>query len=451
MGAVIGNGALTLSVTNRLPLVGAVASIALHLSPGTLTDPDGNTIGTGSLLAPVSFAPSPASSHISVSPSTITDPTTPITISYDGAAMAPVTIVAKQTTTGNVVSSTASPLQIVPHTYFVFVPSYKTGCPNTSSDCLKIWSPVLNSVVGTAPVGNGSNDVTVNAALTQAYVPNFTDGTISVVDISNKEAPFLASTIPGLTAAIGIGYDTTHGRNLLYVGSATSLAPPSRLLAVAPSGGTVLPLENTHTYLGAAVLDPTGNCLFSPVYGQNQNGNGDTTGFDVFDLVGAVDRGYTSNFATASVVVAPTGSTVYALTVAGATPAFVTAFPVTNPGCSVGAGSGTAQTPGVINGSGITISRDGTTIYVGGKGGNPALTTFSTAPFAVMNNYSIGSGLAIYGLTVSPDGRYLFTTDNYGAASTAQFHIIDLQAGGGPAEVPGSPFLSNVNVVRSYP
>jgi DNA-binding beta-propeller fold protein YncE len=105
----------------------------------------------------------------------------------------------------------------------------------------------------------------------------------------------------------------------------------------------------------------------------------------------------------------------------------------------------------VINGSGITISRDGTTIYVGGKGGNPALTTFSTAPFAVMNNYSIGSGLAIYGLTVSPDGRYLFTTDNYGAASTAQFHIIDLQAGGGPAEVPGSPFLSNVNVVRSYP
>lgn len=123
---------------------------------------------------------------------------------------------------------------------------------------------------------------------------------------------------------------------------------------------------------------------------------------------------------------------------------------MTNPGCSVGSGIGTVQSPGVINGSGITISRDGSTLYVGGKGGNPALTTFSTSPFAVTNNYNVG-GLAMFGLTVSPDGRYLFAIDNYGAVNTARFHVVDLQAQGGPAEVTGSPFFTNANAVRAYP
>jgi hypothetical protein len=450
MGAVVASGALTLTVSNRLPLVGTPTTTVLNVTAGSLVDPDGNAIEAGSLLSPITFAPSPASTHITVSPSTVTNAATPVTIAYDGAPIAPVTIVATQTITGNVISSTSTPLQIVPHTYFVFIPSYKTSCPNTAADCLKIWSPILNTVVGTASVGNGASDITVNAGLTQAYVPNSADGTISVVDISNKESPQTTLTIPVLSSPAGIAYDTTHGRNVLYTASLTSTNPPSQLLSVAPTGGTVHSLEATHAYLGPAILDPTGDCLYSPTYGQNQQGNGDSTGFDTYDLINNVDRGYTSNFATSTVVVAPNGATVYALTVAGGTPAYVTAFPVTNPGCTVGSGVSAGQ-PGVINGSALTMSRDGSTLYVGGKGGNPALTTFSTSPFAITNNYIIGSGLAIFELALSPDNRYLYTTDNYGGTSTASFHIIDMQAQGGPAEIAGSPFLSNVNIIRAYP
>jgi hypothetical protein len=75
----------------------------------------------------------------------------------------------------------------------------------------------------------------------------------------------------------------------------------------------------------------------------------------------------------------------------------------------------------------------------------------STNPFAVRANYNLGSGLPIFAIAVSQDGRYVFTTDNYGEANLANFHVIDLQAAGGPAEVSGSPFLPFVNTVRAYP
>lgn len=449
LGAVIASGVMTIAVANRLPLVGTATQTSVQFDPNTLLDANGNYIGASTSLAPLTLSLSPGSVHMSLSPTTITAASTPVTLSYDGAASGPVTIVATQAVTGNTVSSTNAPLTIVPHVYFVFVPTYKTGCADLSTDCLQIWSPILNMVVGSVAVGNGANDVAVNAGLTQAYVPNGLDGTISVVDISNKEAPLLSSTIGGLTADYGIGYDTTHGRNLLYVGSVTPQAPPSRLLAVAPTGGGVQTLESGNPYLGAAVLDPSGNCLFSAVYGQNTYGYADSTGVDVFDLVNGVDRGFASVYGASTVVVAPNGSTFYALTTAGGTPAYVTAFPVTNPGCS--AGNAVGATPGVINGKALAISRDGATLYVGGAGGNPALSTLSTTPLNVSNNYSIGSGLPIFAIASSPDGRYLFTTDNYGGTATAQFHIIDLQAPGAPAEVSGSPFFTYATTVRAYP
>jgi hypothetical protein len=450
LGAVVAGGALTMTVSNPLPLVGTAAQLTLSIDVSTLLDANGNLIGGSTILAPLTIAPSAATPHVTVSPSVITTASTPVTVTYDGAASGAVTLVATQAVTGNVVSSTSAPLQIVPHTYFVFVPSYKTGCPNTSTDCLKIWSPILNEVVGTVAVGNGANDVAVNATLTQAYVPNQVDGTISAVDISNKEAPQPLTTLTGFTGASGIGYDATHGRNLLYTAGVTPLAPPSRLLAVAPSGGAIQTLEATHTYLGDAVFDPSGNCLYSSVYGQNQIGYADTTGFDAFDLVSGVDRGFTAHYGTSALVVAPNGSSVFALETAGATLAAVTAYPVTNPGCSVGTASGTA-TPAVDNGKALGISRDGSTLYVGGAGGNPALATLSTSPFAVTANYNIGSGLPIFGIAVSQDGRFVFATDNYGGTSTAQFHVIDLQASGGPAEIYGSPFFTYANTVRAYP
>jgi hypothetical protein len=241
----------------------------------------------------------------------------------------------------------------------------------------------------------------------------------------------------------------THGRNLLYTASPTSLAPPSQLFAVSPSGTGLQSLEAAHIYLGSAVLDPTGNCLYSPVYGQNQIGYGDDTGFDVYDLVNAVDRGYTASESTSHVVVAPNGATVYALQTDGGTPADVTAFPVTNPGCATG--TGTTVSPGVSNGKGLAISPDGSTLYVGGAGGNPALSAIATSPFAVSGNYTIGSGLPIFGMAVGLEGRYLHVTDNYGEANTARFHVIDLQAAGGPAEIAGSPFFTNANNVRVFP
>lgn len=449
LGALIAGGALTLTAVNPLPLVGTASQTSLQMTAGSMTDPDGNTIPSSALLAPLTIQPSPASSHVTVSPSTITSATTPVTVSYDGAASGTVTLTVVQTATGNTVSSTSAPLQIVPHAYFVFVPTNKTGCPTTSSDCLQIWSPILNKVVGTAAVGNGANDVAVNAGLTQAFVPNGGDGTISVLNISNKTAPTVTATIGGgaLTSASGIGYDTTHGRNVLYTGSVTPLAPPSRMLSIPPSGGTATTLVTGYTYLGGAILDPTGSCLYNYVYGQNQMGIGDNTGFDTYDLVNSIDRGFTSHTNTGALVVAPDGSAVYALQVP---PSPVTKYPVTNPGCSVG--GGTVVTPGLGNGKAIVLTRDGSTLYVGGAGGNPALAQIATGSFTITNQYNIGSGTPMFAMAISPDSRYIFALDNYGGGSfLARLRVVDLQASGGPAEISGSPFFSWANNVRAYP
>jgi hypothetical protein len=54
-------------------------------------------------------------------------------------------------------------------------------------------------------------------------------------------------------------------------------------------------------------------------------------------------------------------------------------------------------------------------------------------------------------MAVGLEGRYLHVTDNYGEANTARFHVIDLQAAGGPAEIAGSPFFTNANNVRVFP
>ena len=471
-GAVIApaHSSVSLIATDADVLNGTTATGTAYLS-GTFEDADGNTIPAGDAFAPIaidnggnSTTTVPATSGAATTVQSTSD-----TISYKFAAgtctvatcsppsTCPSATCGELRATVVATNSVLTTLTLMPAPYFVFLGNTQTGT-------LSIFSPTRQSLlISSLNPSGGISDIAVNASATTVYVADPTTATVSVVDVTHKDAPVVSSTITGFpsitTGTMGIGLDAanstlyvgefnpTNATNSPEQGSGATLG--SGLYSVPVGGGSVSTLIGSVGYYGPEpVVDPAGACIYGPVYGENLIGFGDGTGFDAYKIGTSTDLGYTSATFTAKLLVTPDSAHILTLEVPGSA---VQLFNVAA-GCVVTANGSVSQSTGGANPKGFAMNRTGTRLYVGAAtGGNPNLAVFTLSggtpsaeqDYALSNSNDSVSSFGMYGMAVAADGL-LYALDG----SNGALHVVDPSGYPGTiVEEPWSPITSATGTV----
>ncbi|MGA3038512.1 MAG: hypothetical protein ABSE64_13620 [Vulcanimicrobiaceae bacterium] len=448
-GAVIApsHSSVSIVATDEDVLNGTTATGTAYLS-GSFADADGNTIPAGDAFAPIaidnagnSTTTVPATAGAATTVQSTTDQ-----VSYKFAAgtctvatcsppsTCPNATCGELRATVVATNSVLTTLTLMPAPYFVFLGSAQNGT-------LSIFSPTRqNFLISSLNPPGGVSDIAVNATATTVYVADPATATVSVVDVTHKDAPVVTSTITGFpsisTTEMGVGLDAAN--STLYVGefnptNPTNVPEPgsgatmgSGLYLVPAGGGSFSTLINNVGYYGPEpVVDPAGACIYGPVYGQNLIGYGDNTGFDVYKIGTSTDLGFTSATFTAKLLVTPDSAHIITLEVPGSA---VQLFNVAA-GCVVTANGSVPQSTGGANPKGIAMNRTGTRLYVGAAtGGNPNLAVFALSggspsaeqDYGLSNSNDSVSTFGMFGMAVAADG-ILYVLDG----SNGMLHVVD--------------------------
>ncbi len=466
-GAVVdpSHSTVTLAASDADVLNGATTTGTVSIG-GAFADADGNVIPPSSALAPIAIdngGNSAVTVPATAGGTTTVQSTTDI-VSYKYAAgtctvatcsppsTCPASTCGELRATVVATSDVLNTLTLMPAPYFVFI-------GNKASETLSIFSPTRHTMIGSMTFSSGADDIAVNPTATTVYAANQTSGSVSVVDVTHKNVPALSSVISGFPSIaagnMGLGLDSVHGT--LYVGefnptNATNVPLPgsgatlgSGLYSVPAAGGSFSTLIAGVGYYGPEpIVDPTGSCVYGPTYGENLLGDGDDTGFDVYNINSSTNLGYIPALYTGPLVVTPTNSHIYTLQVPGP-PDAIYIFDVGS-NCAVTPDA----TPTIIqtlsgNPKGMTINRTGTRLYVGSGSSAPNLAVFafsgavpgSETDYSVANGNDSG-GFSLSSLAVAGDGIL------YGVeVSGGTLHVIDPTGYPGTIiEEPWSPISS---------
>ncbi len=201
--------------------------------------------------------------------------------------------------------------------------------------------------VGSAPIG-----IAVSPATSRAYVANYGDGTVSVINTSTNLV--IGSPIPVGSAPLGIAVSPTNGR--VYVANQGDNINPSTVSVIDPSN------NNSVTPINVGV-GPTGVAI-------------DPAGFV-----------YVTNTVDHTVSVIDTSNTVTTINIAGI--------------------SLTAANP-----FGIAVNPAGTRAYVANQDSSVTVIDITASPKAVMGTITLVEYGVPHGIAVSPDGKTVYVANN---------------------------------------
>jgi YVTN family beta-propeller protein len=120
-----------------------------------------------------------------------------------------------RTPTGSPTVAVALPAVAAPNGMDADDRTHRLYVTSKTTNSLIVIDPLTGAIVGTVPVGREPFGVTVNRATRKAYVANFADGTVSVVDDAGTVVKTIAVTAGGYGQPAFV--DVHEGRNRVYV------------------------------------------------------------------------------------------------------------------------------------------------------------------------------------------------------------------------------------------
>lgn len=239
--------AQTLPVVSRIGLViqaptlfaGSAAS-----SPVTVgaSDVDGNFIAAGTYAQPIILSVSSGSAHVSFSPGSVSNPSTPVTLNYDGVALSPaiVSVIAQSGSASN-----AMPFATGYHLY--------VAIRDSSTNAYVVAIDGANTA-SQSPSGTMGNVIPTQIAVNPA-------GGIGYVGLSTTVQRFtIAAFVPSLSGAFSLVnplYVSASG-GAFFAGDGSSVyrindsASPSTTLIAAASGQQYLDSDGSNVYFGSS-------------------------------------------------------------------------------------------------------------------------------------------------------------------------------------------------------
>ncbi|MEO3760658.1 Ig-like domain-containing protein [Mycobacterium sp. B14F4] len=280
---------------------------------------------------------------------------------------------------------------------------------NPGGGTVSVVNTATNGVIHTITVGGNPNGLALSPDGTRLYVPNTTNGTLSVYDTSSYNR---VGVVGGMynPAAIAVNpagtraYVANWGTNLVSVVNTTNNTLVTNISLNAYVGGLAVSPDGTRVYVAnnnansVSVIDTATNTVIgTPI----------PVGYSPYDVAFSPDgtRAYVLNSNGNSVSVIDTATRVVTATITVGSP------------------------------QGLTLSPDGSLLYVSRRGGSNSVTVIDTA-----TNSAIGGPIPVGNspadMAVSPDGSRIYVT-NSASNSVSVIHLV-----GNSAPVAGSPAYS---------
>lgn len=337
----------------------------------------------------------------------------------------------------------------------------------TRVDIVVPVDPARHVVTGSATVGGSPAAVVVNRAGTRAYVTNYADGTLSVINTSNNTAVGSPIALGVLPDSITVNADGTR----IYVTGLDATSYAGRVVVVDTATNKVLgsPIA-VGSYPTGISVSPDGKRAYVTNGGDNTVTVIDTVTRAVVGTPIAVGK------APTGIAVTPDGRRAYVtnggdgtVSIIDTTTGFVTGAAIAVGSMPVGvaisydgtrayvanSNSGTVSvidtatntvvgTPIAVGATpqAVTVSPDGARVYVTGAGGT--LTVVDTA-----TNAAVGSPIAVgtrpSGLATNPDGSRIYVTNSAGTLTVVSLSST-LNAPVAPATPPAATTNANGTV-----
>jgi len=278
-------------------------------------------------------------------------------------------------------------------------------------------------------VNNGSAPITATITVTPAfsnfaYVANFGDGTVTVIDVTGNA---VVTTVPVGTQPYAvlaspdgskIYVSDEYANTVLVMNAATNMVIATLPVGTAPSGlaispdGTQLYVVNNYSNNVLAINTLTYATLFNTKVGSNPqalalspDGNTIYVTNSVSNTVSAINT--TSGAITATIAVggAPSG---VAVSADGSLVYVANSGANTISVISVLGGTVSATIPAGKNPQGVVLSPDGSRLYVTNNNGN-SVSVINTGSNSVIATVAVDRNP--FGESISPDGSVLFVTN----------------------------------------
>jgi YVTN family beta-propeller protein len=296
-----------------------------------------------------------------------------------------------------------------------YVPNYSDNTVtviNTATDLRCTSSTCSSSATYPVPVGSGPIDVAISLDGTKAYILDSSDGEICVITTATdavscpmtaaiRNNPYAMSITPDGAYIYAVGYSSLYGPGIMVVNTSTMAEVTGSGLPIYPSGSG---------YLIGVAISPTGNQLYATDYGASSIVVVDTSTRTVTTTIPLTYSGTGCPCAAApiGVVFSPDGSAAY---VADTNTAVFSINTSTN--------SLVTTVTGVDNGSGFTqgglvVSPDGHTVYAStyssdGSEDVVQRIDFSQSPPSQLP-INFANAMGISGMAINPDGSKLYAS-----------------------------------------
>ncbi len=313
----------------------------------------------------------------------------------------------------------------------------------TTVDIVVPVDPARHIVTGSVKVGNSPAGVVVNRDGTRAYVTNYADGTLSVINTSTKAvigSPIKLGVLPDSIAAspdgtrlyiVGFEAGTNVGKAVV-VNTATNKVIGSPIVVGAHPTGIAVSPDGTRAYVTnggdntVSVVDTATRTVIGTPISVGKTPTGIAISPDG-------SRAYITNGAddTVSIIDTATGVVTGVPIAVGALPIGIA---ISSDGTRAYVASTNAGTVSVLdtathtligspiavgaNPQAIAVSPDGARVYVVGAGGT--LTVVSTATHSIVDT-PLSVGGRPHALAVGPDGSRIYATTSAGPLSVVTF------------------------------